>query len=105
MRRLLLAGFGAVILAVPTASLSLRYVLPEEKPVVLPPGAGADLTGAFCAACHSLDYLATQPRGKGPQFWRDSVTKMVNVYKAPVPPDAAAAISDYLASTYGANPP
>lgn len=54
-----------------------------------------------CSGCHSLDYIATQPRGKGEQFWRNSVTKMVNVYKAPVSAEDAAAVSVILARKFG----
>ena len=49
-----------------------------------------------CSACHSLDYITTQPRGKGEQFWRDSVAKMVNVYKAPLSPEDADAVGAAL---------
>jgi len=54
-----------------------------------------------CSACHSLDYITTQPRGKGEQFWRDSVTKMINVYKAPLSADEADAVTAVLARKFG----
>ena len=54
-----------------------------------------------CSACHSLDYITTQPRGKGEQFWKDSVAKMINVYKAPIAPEDADAISAELARKFG----
>ena len=54
-----------------------------------------------CSACHSLDYITTQPRGKGEQFWRDAVAKMVNVYKAPVSPEDADAAAATLARKFG----
>ena len=54
-----------------------------------------------CSACHSLDYITTQPRGKGEQFWRDAVAKMVNVYKAPVSPDDANTVAATLARKFG----
>jgi predicted secreted protein len=54
-----------------------------------------------CSACHSLDYITTQPRGKGEQFWRDSVTKMINVYKAPLSEDEAETVTAVLARKFG----
>lgn len=56
---------------------------------------------ANCSACHSLDYITTQPRGKGPQFWRDTVAKMVTTYKAPIEPAEAEAIAAQLARKFG----
>ncbi|KEY97937.1 sulfite:cytochrome C oxidoreductase subunit B, partial [Sphingomonas sp. BHC-A] len=58
-------------------------------------------TAATCSACHSLDYVTTQPRGKGAQFWQDSVGKMIKVYGAPIEPADAERIAAYLAATYG----
>lgn len=54
-----------------------------------------------CSACHSLDYIATQPRRKGPQFWCDEATKMLNVYKAPIAPADADAVAAALARKFG----
>jgi len=54
-----------------------------------------------CSGCHSLDYITTQPRGKGEQFWRDSVTKMVNVYKAPLSPEQADTVAAFLGRKFG----
>ena len=54
-----------------------------------------------CSACHSLDYITTQPRGKGEQFWRDAVAKMINVYKAPISPEDADTIGTTLAHKFG----
>jgi len=64
-------------------------------------GPGAAVVARNCSACHSLDYITTQPRGKGEQFWRDSVAKMVNVYKAPLSPEEAEAVSIVLATKFG----
>lgn len=76
------------------------YALPDELPVVLPAGAGAELAEAHCAACHSLDYIVIQPRNKGAKFWQDSVAKMRTVYGAAIPDDEAAQISTYLAASF-----
>lgn len=105
MRRLILiAALAAAALPAVAATKHRPYALPDEKPAALPPGSGAELTAATCAACHSLDYVTTQPRGKGAQFWKDSVAKMVNVYGAPIGKEDAEAISAYLGATYGGVP-
>ena len=63
--------------------------------------AGGEVVVAHCSACHSLDYVTTQPRGKGAQFWRDSVAKMVTVYGAPLAPADAEAVAAVLARKFG----
>ncbi|MBY8821272.1 cytochrome C [Sphingomonas colocasiae] len=101
MRRMLLIA-GAVALLASGAAVAkvVTYALPEEREAVLPPGPGADLVAAQCAACHSLDYVQTQPRGKGKPFWDAAVTKMVKVYGAPVSAEDGEAIATYLAEHY-----
>lgn len=94
--------FAAIALAVAAPAKVVTYTLPEGlEDFALPEGEGADVTVANCAACHSLDYIRTQPRGKGAQFWKDEVHKMVAVYGAPIEPADAEIISTYLAKTYG----
>ena len=61
---------------------------------------GYQLTANSCAVCHSVDYIAMQPRGKGKEFWSSEVMKMVNVYGATVEEGARPAIIDYLARNY-----
>ncbi len=74
------------------------YQLPPETSE-LKPGPGVE-TAALCQACHSADYIATQPPGKGKAFWQGEVQKMIKVYKAPIGQDDAAIIANYLAATY-----
>lgn len=79
------------------------------QPIDLPVGdvpvelsdAESEVVVNTCSACHSLDYITTQPRGKGAQFWRDSVNKMITVYSAPISPEDADAISAVLAKKFG----
>jgi mono/diheme cytochrome c family protein len=92
---------AAALCAVASARAPQPYKLPTATEIVLPKGEGAELTAATCAACHSLDYVTSQPSGKGAQFWRDSVTKMINVYGAPIGKEDADTIGSYLAATYG----
>jgi len=95
----LLMGAAAVLAF--GAATQAAYRIPAERPIVLPSGDDADLVAAQCAACHSLDYVTTQPRGKGAQFWRDAVTKMKTVYGADIDKESADRIAAYLARNFG----
>jgi hypothetical protein len=64
-------------------------------------GPASEVVVNNCSACHSLDYITTQPRGKGEQFWRDTVAKMINAYKAPISPEDADAVGTELARKFG----
>jgi hypothetical protein len=90
---LLLAAAASSALAEP-----MVYQLPPET-AELKPGPGVD-TAAVCQACHSADYIATQPSGEGKAFWQGEVQKMIKAYKAPIGEDDASTIANYLASTY-----
>jgi sulfite dehydrogenase (cytochrome) subunit B len=74
------------------------YQLPPET-AELKPGPGVE-TAIVCTACHSADYISTQPSGKGKAFWQAEVQKMIKAYKAPIGDDDAATIANYLAATY-----
>ncbi|MCF8709856.1 SorB family sulfite dehydrogenase c-type cytochrome subunit [Rhizorhapis sp. SPR117] len=102
--RLLTLASPLVAIALATAAPTkvVTYALPDDvEDFTLPPGEGADLAAGNCAGCHSLDYIRTQPRGKGAQFWKDEVHKMVAVYGAPIEPVDAEMIAKYLAESYG----
>jgi sulfite dehydrogenase (cytochrome) subunit B len=96
--RLAVLFFSLVAVAAPAVSDPIAYRLPPET-AALKPGPGAD-TAILCEACHSADYISTQPSRKGKAFWEAEVQKMIKVYKAPINPTDAAAIADYLAATY-----
>ena len=67
----------------------------------LPPGPGVDVVNANCSACHSPGMILAQPP-LSKAAWQGEVTKMINVYKAPVAQGDVAPIVDYLAATKGA---
>ncbi len=79
----------------------VSYQLPEETIPAELADAGAEVVVNNCTACHSLEYVTTQPRGMGEKFWTDEVTKMVKVYGAPVEPSDAEAIAKLLAERFG----
>jgi sulfite dehydrogenase (cytochrome) subunit B len=91
------ASFGfAAALAAP-----VDYKLPEETSA-FKPGAGLEAVQGNCAACHSADYIKTQPRGEKfkKDFWAAEVTKMIKVYGAPIDDADVGKIVDYLAANY-----
>ena len=53
-----------------------------------------------CSACHSVDYINTQPPKQGHAFWQGEVTKMIKVYHASIEEADAKAIAEYLGKTY-----
>ena len=97
----IVAILGLALLAAGTAAAEERVsiTLPPES-VRLPDGPGMAVTETQCRMCHSLDYITTQPRGGAAQ-WQGVVTKMKNVYSAPLSEDESKAIVEYLAAHYG----
>lgn len=76
-----------------------EWKLPPEK-TVLKAGAGRELILGQCLACHSAEYITTQPP-LNRAAWLASVDKMRGKYGAPVPTNAIPAIADYLVAQYG----
>ncbi|MEH2471478.1 mono/diheme cytochrome c family protein [Nitrobacteraceae bacterium AZCC 2161] len=79
----------------------VTYVLPDET-AAFKPGPGVEVAQNNCTACHSADYIQTQPRGAKfkKDFWQAEVTKMIKVYGAPIDDGDAGKIVDYLTATY-----
>lgn len=102
-RPLLIALAAAVSLATATVVFAkpVTYTLPEET-AAFKPGPGLDVVQGNCGSCHSPDYIQTQPRGPkfGKAFWQAEVTKMINVFGAPIEAKDVPAIVDYLTATY-----
>lgn len=95
----------ALILTLGVAAASLAkpkiITLPQETAALKETSEpGYELAANSCTVCHSVDYIATQPRAQGKAFWAAEVTKMVNVYGATVPDADRPAIIDYLAHNY-----
>jgi sulfite dehydrogenase (cytochrome) subunit B len=96
---LLVLAAGLVVVSAHAAPVS--YTLPEET-AEFKPGPNVDVVKGNCAACHSADYIQTQPRGEKfkRDFWQAEVTKMIKVYGAPIDDADVPKIIDYLAATY-----
>lgn len=102
MRHIVPVAAAALLVGVACSAKPIAYAVPVD--VALPAelaGPDAEPVRDHCSACHSLDYIVTQPRGKGEQFWRDAVTKMINVYKAPVEQPDANKVAEILAKKFG----
>jgi sulfite dehydrogenase (cytochrome) subunit B len=96
----------AVLAAMAMGSPVLRakpisYTLPDET-AAFAPGPNLEAAQLNCTACHSADYIKTQPRGAKSKsdFWRAEVTKMINAYGAPIASGDVDKIVDYLSQTY-----
>ena len=106
-KRILLAL--AIVTPLSAASLGLAavhaapvsYKLPDET-AAFKPGANLDTVQNNCTACHSADYVKTQPRGEKfrKDFWAAEVTKMIKVYGAPIEDADIGKIVDYLTANY-----
>jgi mono/diheme cytochrome c family protein len=102
MWKLVFATAVLATAAVAGVAAPIRYQLPEET-ARLAPGPGLEATQANCMACHSVDYITTQPRNfpDPTAFWAAEVTKMRRVYGAPIDDSDVQAIVAYLAANYG----
>jgi mono/diheme cytochrome c family protein len=103
MRLASFISLAVLLLAGAVSAQSIGYQLPTPQTPPELADEGAQVVVANCSACHSLDYIVTQPRGKGEQFWRDSVAKMISVYGAPIAPEQAQEVGTVLAARFGGN--
>jgi sulfite dehydrogenase (cytochrome) subunit B len=101
IRKPILLVLSAGALAAAASARPRDYQLPVDNVPTALAGPEGELIVNNCMSCHSLDYISTQPRGKGPQFWRDAVNKMMNVYGAPVDPADVNALTEALQQTQG----
>jgi sulfite dehydrogenase (cytochrome) subunit B len=92
-----IAGYGLVA----ASAKPVSYTLPEET-AAFKPGPNLEAAQNNCTACHSADYIKTQPEGPKykKDFWQAEVTKMIKLYGAPIDEADVPRIVDYLASTY-----
>jgi mono/diheme cytochrome c family protein len=77
------------------------YNLPEDKSA-FKPGPNLEVVQGNCGACHSSDYVLTQPQGPKfkKDFWEAEVMKMIKVYGAPIDEKDIPKIVEYLTATY-----
>ena len=75
--------------------------LAQERPIPLKEASGKAVTENICSGCHSLDYIRINAPFMNRQTWTASVNKMVQMFGAPIAPNDAATIIDYLSANYG----
>jgi sulfite dehydrogenase (cytochrome) subunit B len=92
IRLVTIATFAALIIA-PAAA--------DEKLIDLKKAPGLERVEGNCGACHSLDYIQMNSPFLNAAGWDAEVSKMVNVFGAPIAADDVKAISDYLKANYG----
>ncbi|MDP4003844.1 cytochrome c [Methylobacterium sp. NEAU K] len=108
MRALLRGSIVLGLIAGPALAAPRTYAVPDPTAQLTPPkgGGGAshaqgyEAAQANCQTCHSVDYIATQPPGRGKAFWEAEVSKMIKAYHAPIDEADGHAIAAYLADTY-----
>jgi len=94
------ASMPAVARAAPFELKSLKLDLPDSDRM-FPAGPGSDAINNNCLACHSADMVLIQP-SLSKEAWTTEVNKMINNYKAPVAPEDAGPIVEYLTALKGA---
>ncbi len=102
MKHPLLLAFAALGLSIsPLLAAPMSYKIPQET-AAFKPGPNLDVVRNNCTACHSADYINTQPRGPKykKDFWQAEVTKMIKVYGAAIDDADVGKIVEYLAATY-----
>ena len=100
--RIFLALISAASLGLATARAApVSYKVPDET-AAFKPGPNLEIVQGNCGACHSADYVVTQPQGPAfkKAFWEAEVTKMIKVYGAPIDEADVPKIVDYLTQTY-----
>lgn len=102
MQRTVLLAISLAFAAVVGSAFAapINYKTPDEV-AAFKPGPNLEVVQGNCSACHSADYVNTQPPmtdKKG--FWQAEVTKMIKVYGAPIDDADVGKIVDYLATTY-----
>jgi mono/diheme cytochrome c family protein len=95
-------SLAALALASAAAAAPVPFAPPPET-TKLAPGPNLEIAQSHCGTCHSVDYIATQPRNfADPRaVWTAEVAKMRKVYGAAMTDEDAAKTVDYLVAAYG----
>ncbi len=73
----------------------------DESRVKLKDGPGKDVVQGSCVMCHSLDYIPMNSVFLDRKGWEAEVSKMIKALGAPITPEDAPKIVDYLSENYG----
>jgi cytochrome c5 len=100
MKQTFLLVIAAVATIATASAAPIDYKLPEET-AMLKPGPNLDVAQNNCTACHSADYIKTQPIMKSKKdFWQAEVTKMIKVYGAQISDADVPKLVEYLSTAY-----
>lgn len=80
--------------------LVCRGAMADDASAPLKPGAGQDVTSAYCGGCHTPDYIVMNSMFLTADQWRAEVGKMRTAFGAPIDDATAAEIVAYLAAHY-----
>ena len=92
-------AFGAAS-AVAAIVVTLGSAVAGEETLHLRDAPGREYTAAYCATCHSLDYIEMNAEVFDGAGWEKSVRKMIERFGAPIPDEDAKRIVAYLAEFY-----
>ena len=101
MNRVVFVALAVLAFGLPAGAKPITFELPPET-AEFKPGPNLETVQGNCAACHSADYILTQPRSMAnkKEFWLGEVNKMIHSYGAPIQEGDVAKIVEYLAATY-----
>jgi len=93
--------FIAVFL-VATTSFATEIDMPAETAVYQPSDLpGYQLVQKNCIACHSAQYVSSQPSSSSRSYWTATVHKMEKIFGAPIDEKEIPEMVDYLVKIYG----
>ena len=93
----------ALTFALPLSVVGLEIDLPQETALLRPsPLPGFNLVRQNCIACHSVDYIVSQPPNSTRAYWGHTVAKMKTAFGAPIQDADIPRMIDYLVTNYGA---
>jgi hypothetical protein len=98
MKKLFLTAFilgAATLFAQVSKPIEMPYI---DYPMVK--GDHDEVAQQYCLICHSWGYVLNQGKKSRP-YWKGTVQKMVNEFKAPISKEDQHTITNYLVRHYG----
>ncbi|MCI0467335.1 MAG: cytochrome c [Beijerinckiaceae bacterium] len=88
-------------IAIAALFLTTASAAADESAVRLKQAPGVDAVERNCGACHSLDYIIMNSPFLDAAKWDAEIGKMIKAFGAPIAPEDAKTIGDYLKQNYG----
>ena len=96
----MMRGTMLIALLLATPAMAQQSPMAQQSLGWMKPGPGQEVTAIGCATCHSPGYIQMNSVFLTPDQWKAEVTKMRQVFGAPIDDDAAKQILDYLNANY-----